>query len=66
VPVRRHIELKNSETLSAAIVAARSEIKAVRDHLSAVRTAPLPPADQMQAGARRQGEHRHRSTIRSG
>jgi hypothetical protein len=43
-----NIELRNNETLSAAISSARQEIATLRKQLQAVRSAPLPLPDQKQ------------------
>jgi hypothetical protein len=43
------IEVKNGQTLSAAIETARNEIKSLQQKLAAARSAPLPQADQIRA-----------------
>jgi len=45
------IEAKNGQTLSAAIETARNEIKSLQQKLAAVRSAPLPKADQKNLAA---------------
>jgi hypothetical protein len=43
------IDVKNGQTLSAAIETARNDIKSLQQKLAAVRSAPLPRADQIRA-----------------
>ena len=43
------IDVKNGQTLGAAIESARGEIKSLQQKLAAVRSAPLPQADQIRA-----------------
>ena len=45
------IEVKDGETLGAAISSAREEIATLRQQLQAVRSAPLPSADQKRLAA---------------
>jgi hypothetical protein len=44
-----NVELKDSETLQQALDRLRAEIQALSHHLSAVKMAPLPRADQIKA-----------------
>jgi hypothetical protein len=43
------IDVKNGQTLSAAIETTRNDIKSLQQKLAAVRSAPLPQADQIRA-----------------
>jgi hypothetical protein len=42
------VQLKNGETVSGLISAIRTQVASTRAHLNAVRTSPLPQADQLQ------------------